>query len=184
MWYTPAEHNRFTGEPNTRTTRRMTGGESAATSGVVIRPTTRVVGTTIASSATAAPAITETGAENGGVGTMTGGAGTTTRSRHGMTTGVKRLSDRPRTRRTTTTKTRATGILITGMTGGIVIATGASETDRVGTAAATGSGIGGTPGTTGRRAVDTNVRVTRTKIAERDRGRVREIAHHRRRSER
>lgn len=163
----------------------MTGGESAATSGVAIRPTTRVVGTTIASSATAAPAITETGAENGGVGTMTGGAGTTTRSRHGMTTGVKRLSGRPRTRRTTTTKTRASGILITGMTGGIVIATGASGTDRVGTAAATGSGIGGIPGTTGRRAVGTNVRVTtRTKIAERDRGRVREIAHHRRRSER
>lgn len=180
MWYTPAEHNHFTGEPNTRITlvrKTITDGEIVAIE-VVIRPI-RVVVMTIANSGTAA-VVTEIEVKSGEIGTMIGEVGTMIRSRHEMMTGVKRLLDHPRTRRTTT-KTRTTGIIITGMTGGIVIATGTTGTG-VGIAAI-GNGIGDTPGTIGR-ATGTSVRVTtRTKIA-RDRDRDRGIALHSHHSER
>lgn len=105
--------------------------------------------------------ITETEAETGGIGMMKSG---------------KRLSGRPRTTKMTIER-GATRIIITGMTGGIVIVTGTTGTD-AGIAAIAMNGIGDTPETTGPRIdIGTSVRViTRRGIArdrDRDRGTVR-----------
>lgn len=163
MWYTPAERNRFTGEPITRIirVRKTITGEETVAIGVVIR-LTRVAVMTIESNVTLA-VITGTEAETGGI---------------GMTISGKRLSGRPRTTKMTTER-GATRIIITGMTGGIVIVTGTIGTD-AGIVAIAMNGIGDTPGTTDPRIdIGTSVRaITRRGIA-RDRDRDRETVRHR-----
>lgn len=107
--------------------------------------------------------VTETAAETGGV---------------GMTISAKR----PKMKKVTTER-EATRIIITGMTGGIVIATGTTGTETAGRdaeiAAIAMNGTGDTPGTTGKIDIETSVRaITRRGIA-RDRDRDRGTAHHR-----
>jgi len=168
VWYTPAERNRFTGEPITRIirVRKTIIGEETVTIGVVMR-LTKVAVMTIEDNVTIA-VITGTEVETGEIGT---------------TISAKRPLDRPRMKKMMTER-EATRIIITGMTGGIVIATGTTGTD-AGIAATAMNEIGDTPGTTGRRIdIGTSVRaITRRGIA-RDRDRDRETVRYRYRSER
>lgn len=158
MWYTPAERNRFTGEPITRIirVRKTITDEGTVAIGVVIR-LTRVAVMTIEGNVTLA-VITGTEAETEGI---------------GMTISGKRLSGRPRTTKMTIER-GATRIIITGITGGIVIVRGTDA----GIAAIAMNGTGDTPETTGPRIdIGTSVRaITRRGIArdrDRDRGTVR-----------
>jgi len=99
------------------------------------------------------------------------------------TISAKHPLDRPRMKKMMTER-EATRIIITEMTGGIVIATGMTGTD-AGIAATAMNEIGDTPGTTGQKIdIGTSVRaITRRGIA-RDRDRDRETARYRYRSER
>jgi len=175
VWYTPAERNRFTGEPITRIIRvqKTTTGEETAAIGVVIHPTKIVVMMTESNVIIVVIAETEA---------RIGEAGTTIEDRRGMMTSAKRPLDRPEMRRMTTER-RATRIIIIRTIRGIAIATGiGAETATIGTGTGTGIGIGDTLEMIGQRiGIGMNVRViTRKKIA-RDRGRDRGIAHRYRR---
>lgn len=163
MWYTPAERNRFTGEPITRIirVRKMTIGEETAAIGVVIH-LTKVVAMTIEDNVTVI-VVTEIEVEIAGI---------------VMMTNVKRPSDRPKMKKVTT-KRGATKIIIIGTTGGIVIATGTTGID-VEIVATAVNGTGDTLGTTGRR-IDTGMivqAIIKREIA-RDQDRDRGIARHR-----
>lgn len=142
---------------------KMIIGEETVATGVVIR-LTKVVVMTIEDNVIVA-VVTETEVETGGI---------------GMTTSVKRPSDRPRMKRVTTER-EAIKIIIIGTTGGIVIAIGTIgtiETD-AGIAATAMNGIGGTPGMTGRRiGIGTSVRATTRRGIVRDRDRDRGTARH------
>ena len=160
MWYTPAERNRFTGEVIMRIirVRKMIIDEGTVAIEIVIR-LTKVAVMTIESSVII---ITGTEAEIAGI---------------GMTTSAKRLSDRLKMRKVMIEK-GATKIIIIGMTGGIVIATGTTGID-VGIAATAMNGIDDIPEMSGPKIdIGMSVRATTRRGIARDRGRDRGIAHH------
>jgi len=164
VWYTPAERNHFTGEPIMKIIRvqKTTIGEGTAAIGVVIHPI-KVVAMMIEGSVTVI--VVEIEVEIVKV---------------EMTTNVK--LPHPRTRKVTIEREATRIIIIGGTIEEIVIATGMKG---IGVEiAATGNGIGDTPGTIDQR-IDTETSVptiTRKRIA-RDPGRDRGIALHRHRSE-
>lgn len=142
-----------------RVRKTIIGGETVAT-GVDIR-LTKVAVMMIESSVIVA-VVTEIEAETGGI---------------GMTTSVKRPSDRPRMKKVTTGR-EAIKIIIIGTIGGIVIAIGMIGTGAE-IAATAVNGIGDTPGTTDRRIdIGTNARVTTRRGIARDRDRGRGTARH------
>lgn len=139
---------------------KMILGEETVATGVVIR-LTKVAVMTIEDNVIVAVVI-ETEVETGGI---------------GMTTSVKRPSDRPRMKRVTTER-EAIKIIIIGTIGGIVIAIGMIGTDAE-IAATVVNGIGDTPGMTGRRIdIGTSVRATTRRGIARDRDRDRGTARH------
>ena len=145
--------------------RKMIIGEGTVVIGVVIC-LTKVAVMTIESSVII---ITGTEAEIAGI---------------GMTTSAKRHpSDRLKTRKVMIER-GATKIIIIGMTGGIVIATGTTGID-AGIAASAMNGIGDTLGMSGPRIdIGTSVRATTRRGTARDQDRDRGTAHHSYRLER
>lgn len=167
MWYTPAERNRFTGELIMRTIRvRKTIINEATKANVVVVVTyltkeVAVLHTMTGNNVTAVTEIAEIRKEV-----------ETTIGNHEMMTNES-WSDRPRMKRTTIG--RGVTRIITGTTGGIVIARG------IDAGIATGNEIAGIPETTGQRIVtETSVRVITRRRIVRGRDRDREIAHHQR----
>lgn len=166
MWYTPAERNRFTGEPITRTiqVRKTIISEETEANVVVVMYLTKAVVALHTTTESNVTAVTEIAGIRKRVGTTIG-------NRETMTSESR--SDRPKMIRATT-ENEATKIIITETTGGIAIARG------IDAGTATGKGIGDIPEMTGQRIdTETSVRVTTRRRIARDRGRDRGIARHR-----
>lgn len=167
MWYLPAERNRFTGEPITRTIQaRKTIINEGIGANVVVTHPIRVVALLTMTEGNVTIVIEIIGIKRE-VGTMIESRATTT--------SVIECPSGRRTRRTTTGR-GATRIIITETTEGTAIANGTDV------GIVTGKGIGGVPGTTDREIVtETSVRViTKKRIEMRDRGHGRGIARRRR----
>lgn len=162
MWYTPAERNRFTGEPITRTirVRKMTIDEETAAIGIVIL--IKVAAMTIEDNVTVV-VVTEIEVEIVGIGTMIS---------------AKRPSDRLKMKKMTTER-GAIKIIIIGTIAGIVIAIGTTGID-VEIVATAVNGTGDTLGTTGRK-IDTGtiVQAIIKRGIVRDQDHDQEIARHR-----